>query len=202
MKMQPPSQPLNHAMITHGSSDAMGNLGAREVLSQEGLWFDDNKDRYRWTVEYVSLVKEAYWEKGRNCLKDVVCKVSKKKPTDVIPWLSPDGQRQLLHHKQTNEGFLKRSRQSRLNKITGPKAETRHTQGSISATVIAKKMETVTAAKLFCKTHTNPKDKTFADDRSKATWTELDSMMTELNSTKNEIQQRASREEQQRKMAE
>ncbi|KAJ8421622.1 hypothetical protein Cgig2_027016 [Carnegiea gigantea] len=254
MKMRPPSQPLNHAMITHGSSDAMGNL-----------------------VEHASLVKEAYWEKGRNCLKDVVRKVSKNKPTDVIPWLSPDVQRQLLHHKHTNEGFLKRSRQSRLNKITGPKAETHHTQGSISTVVIAKKMvqisfswETVTTAKLFSNAHTNPKDKTLADDRSgymgeipvieivkqvppleedsslfleavggwseKGTiyglgnsvslfcekptntaiankpsytpsiiaqlQTELDSMMTELNSTKNEIQQRSSREEQQWKMAE
>ncbi|KAJ8420700.1 hypothetical protein Cgig2_011134 [Carnegiea gigantea] len=212
--MRPPSQPLNHAMITHGSSDAMGNL-----------------------VEHASLVKEAYWEKGRNCLKDVVRKVSKNKPTDVIPWLSPDVQRQLLHHKHTNE---------------------------------AKRWETVTTAKLFSNAHTNPKDKTFADDRSgymgeipvieivkqvppleedsslfleavggwseKGTiyglsnsvslfcekptntaiankpsytpsiiaqlQTELDSMMTELNSTKNEIQQRASREEQQWKMAE
>lgn len=104
----------------------------------------------------------------------MVCKVSKKKPTDVIPYLSPDVQWQLLHHKQTNEGFLKRSRQSKLNKITGPKVGTRHTQGSVSAAAIAKKMrkcgETVTTANLFFKTHTKPKDKTFADDRSKATW--------------------------------
>ncbi|KAJ8424917.1 hypothetical protein Cgig2_027313 [Carnegiea gigantea] len=67
---QPPSQPLDHAMIIHGTSDAMGNPGARE-------------DRYRWTAEHASLVKEAYWGKGRNCLKDMVCKVSKKKPTDM-----------------------------------------------------------------------------------------------------------------------
>ena len=35
---QLPSQPLDHAMITYGLSDAMGNPGAREVLSPEGLW--------------------------------------------------------------------------------------------------------------------------------------------------------------------
>jgi len=35
---QPLSQPLDHAMITHGSSDAMGNPGAREVLSPKSLW--------------------------------------------------------------------------------------------------------------------------------------------------------------------
>ncbi|KAJ8445973.1 hypothetical protein Cgig2_001291 [Carnegiea gigantea] len=178
-------------MITHGSSDAMGN-----------------------PAEHASLIKEAYWEKGKNRLKDMVSKVSKKKPTD------------------------------------------------------RKGGDTVTAAKLFSKTHTKPKDKTFADDRSKATWvcikpihlpffeednslfleavggwsekgtvyglgnsvslfyekptnnatankpsytpsviaqlqTKLDSMKTELNSIKNKIQQqRTSREEQQRKMAE
>ena len=98
------------------------------------------QDRYRWTTEHASLVKEAYWQKGRNRLKDMVCKVSKKKPTDVIPWLSPDVHRQLLHHKRTNNGFLRRSTQSRLNKITGPKAGTLHTQGSILAAAIAKKM--------------------------------------------------------------
>ncbi|KAJ8426793.1 hypothetical protein Cgig2_007848 [Carnegiea gigantea] len=148
-------------MITHSSSDAMDNPSARE-------------DRYQWTADHASLVKEAYWEKGRNRLKDMVCKVSKKKLTDVIPWLSPDVHRQLLHHKQTNNGFLRTSRQSRVNKITSPKAGTRHTQGSISAIAIAKKMrkdgEIVTAAKLYSKTHTKPKDKTFTDDRSKATW--------------------------------
>ncbi|KAJ8429234.1 LOW QUALITY PROTEIN: hypothetical protein Cgig2_026270 [Carnegiea gigantea] len=77
---QPSSQPLNHAMITHSSSDAMGNPGVRE-------------DRYRWAAEHASLVKEAHWEKVRNRLKDMVCEVSKKKPTTVIPWLSPDVQR-------------------------------------------------------------------------------------------------------------
>ena len=85
-------------------------------------------------------MKEAYWDKGRNRLKDLVCKVSKKKPTDVIPWISPEVRRQLLHHKRTSKVFLKRSRQAKLNKITGPKAGTRHTQGSISAAAIAKKM--------------------------------------------------------------
>ncbi|KAJ8428545.1 hypothetical protein Cgig2_003793 [Carnegiea gigantea] len=184
-------------MITHGLSNAMGNPGAREVLSPEGLTITKylvkslevskttigllTHDRYRWSAEHAYLIKEAYWEKGKICLKDMVSKMSKKKPTDVIPWLSLDVQRQLLHHKQTNEGFLKRSRQSRLNIITSPKAGTRHTQGSISVAIIVKKMaqitfsqrkggETVTAAKLFSKTHTKPKDKTFADDQSKATW--------------------------------
>ena len=42
---QPPSQPLDHPvishderLISHGSSDATGNPGASEVLSPEGLW--------------------------------------------------------------------------------------------------------------------------------------------------------------------
>ncbi|KAJ8424601.1 hypothetical protein Cgig2_017505 [Carnegiea gigantea] len=76
--------------------------------------------------------------------------------------------------------FLKRSSQSRLNKTTGPKAVTRHTQGFISAAAIAKKMrkggKIVIVAKLFSKTHTKPKDKTFADDRSKAAWEKYPSL--------------------------
>ena len=44
------------------------------------------------------------------------------------------------HHKQTSTGFLKRSRQYRLNKVTGPKAGTCHIQGSVLASAIAKKM--------------------------------------------------------------
>ncbi|KAJ8427654.1 hypothetical protein Cgig2_014534 [Carnegiea gigantea] len=104
----------------------------------------------------------------------MVCKVSTKKFTDVIPWLSPNVQRQLQHHKQTSTGFLKRSRQSRLNKVTEPKAGTCYIQGSVLAFVIAKKMrkagEIVTAAKLFSRTHTKSKDKIFADDRAKAVW--------------------------------
>ena len=99
-----------------------------------------SQDRFRWAAEHAALVKETYWKKGQNRLKDLVCKLSKKKPTDVIPWISPDVRQQLLHHKQTSEVFLKRSRQCRLNKITGPKAGTRHAQGSVSAAAIAKKM--------------------------------------------------------------
>ncbi|KAJ8423336.1 hypothetical protein Cgig2_029730 [Carnegiea gigantea] len=98
------------------------------------------------------------------------CKLSKKKSTDVIPWLSPDvrGSFSIISiHQQ-------RSRQSRLNKVTGPKAGTRHIQGSVSASAIAKKMrkagEIVTVAKLFSRTHAKAKDKIFADDRANAVW--------------------------------
>ena len=81
--------------------------------------------------------------KGKNYLEHLVCKVSKKKPIDMIPWLSLDIQRQLLHHEQTFTGFLKRSRQSRLNKITGHKAGTHHAQGLASVAPIAKKMVSI-----------------------------------------------------------
>ncbi|KAJ8431725.1 LOW QUALITY PROTEIN: hypothetical protein Cgig2_013424 [Carnegiea gigantea] len=142
---QPPSQPLDQALIYHddriisdASSDATGNPGALE-------------DRYCWAVQHAYLLKEAYWDKGKNHLKDMVCKVSKKKPTDVIPRISSD---------------------SKLNKATRPKAGTRHVQGSASYSAIAKKMrkagEIVTAVKLFSKTHTKAKDKIFTDDRAKA----------------------------------
>ncbi|KAJ8430626.1 hypothetical protein Cgig2_008306 [Carnegiea gigantea] len=223
-------------MITHGSYDAMDNPCAREVLFPEGLWFDDNKVTHQVTLSIKSYYRTPYTVGGRRQIT--------LKPFDGMHseyW-------QLLHHKQTNEGFLKRSRQSRLNRITGLKAGTHHTQGSVSATAIAKRMrkggEIVITGKLFSKTHTKPKGKTFADDRSKATWSEkgtvyglgnsvslfyerptnnatankpsytpavivqlqtkLDSMMIELNSAKNEIQQQqlTSREELQQKMTE
>ncbi|KAJ8422488.1 hypothetical protein Cgig2_016924 [Carnegiea gigantea] len=138
------------------------------------------QDRYRWAAEHASVVKEAYWDKGKNRLKDMVCKVGKKKPTDMIPSLSLDVRRQLQHHKQTSTGFLKRSRQYRLNKVIGPKAGTCHIQRSGSASAIAKKTriagEIVTAAKLFSRTHTKGKDKIFADDRSKAVWEKYQSL--------------------------
>ncbi|KAJ8430590.1 hypothetical protein Cgig2_001675 [Carnegiea gigantea] len=109
---------------------------------------------------------------GQNHLKDLVCKVTKKKPEDPIPWLSPDVQEQLLQHKKSSRGFLKRSRQSMLNKTIGPKARSCHILGSVSAAKIAKRLrkagETVTAAKLFAKAHVRAKDKSFSDDRSKA----------------------------------
>ncbi|KAJ8432052.1 hypothetical protein Cgig2_016331 [Carnegiea gigantea] len=73
-----------------------------------------------------------------------------------------------------------------LNKITGPKARSRHTLGSVSATEIAKRLvrlfvtlrsatgakvrETPTAAKLFTMAYVRAKDKSFSDDRSKAVW--------------------------------
>ncbi|KAJ8438672.1 hypothetical protein Cgig2_031637 [Carnegiea gigantea] len=103
-EMQSASQPLDHTMIP---------------VAHLMPW-------------HPSLIKEAYWKKGRNHLKDKLCKVSKKKATNVIPWLSPNVQQQLLHHKQTNKG-------------------------SVSTTIIAKKMskggEIVTTTKLFSKTH-------------------------------------------------
>jgi len=37
-EIQPPSQPVDHEMVLCGSSDAMGNPSAKEVLSLEDLW--------------------------------------------------------------------------------------------------------------------------------------------------------------------
>jgi len=97
------------------------------------------QDRYQWAGKHVSLVNKAYWDKRKNRLKDRVCKLSTKKLTDVIPWLSPNVRRHLQHHKPTSIGFLKRSRQSKLNKVIGPKVVTHHIQGSVSTSTIAKK---------------------------------------------------------------
>ncbi|KAJ8438235.1 hypothetical protein Cgig2_003624 [Carnegiea gigantea] len=123
-------------------------------------------DRYQGAPEHASLVKEEFYRKGQNRLKDLVFKVSKKKPDDPIPWLSPDIREQLIQHKKTSRGFLKRSRQAMLNKIIRPKVRSRHTLGLVSAAKIAKCLavkglllgqrkagETPTAAKLFAKAH-------------------------------------------------
>ncbi|KAJ8438675.1 hypothetical protein Cgig2_031640 [Carnegiea gigantea] len=97
-EMQSASQPLDHTMITYGSHDAMGNLGAREQ-----------------SIHLLS--RKHIGRKG-----EIILKI--RNQLNVIPWLSPDVQQQLLHHKRANKGFLKRSRQSMLNKTTGPKART------------------------------------------------------------------------------
>ncbi|KAJ8421735.1 hypothetical protein Cgig2_008551 [Carnegiea gigantea] len=186
--------PTGNAIVSHSASDRTGNLSAPQILSPE---------------EHASLVKEKFYQKGQNRLKDLVCKVSKKKPEDPIPWLSLDVRVQLVQHKKTSRGFLKRSRQSMLNKITGPKARSHHTLGSVSTAEIAKRLrkarETPVAAKLFAKARVRAKDKSFSDDRSKAVWlqSELDLTKAGLNSTKNELQeQRQSMENQQRMMEE
>ncbi|KAJ8426364.1 hypothetical protein Cgig2_001890 [Carnegiea gigantea] len=88
------------------------DYNAKLLVMETFVLFDHNKvsrqvtDRYRWATKHASLVKEAYWDKGKNYHKDMVCKVSKKKLTDVIPWLSPYVQRQLQHHKQTSTSFF------------------------------------------------------------------------------------------------
>ncbi|KAJ8444581.1 LOW QUALITY PROTEIN: hypothetical protein Cgig2_013860 [Carnegiea gigantea] len=105
----------------------------------------------------------------KNHLKDLVCKVTKKKPEGPIPSLSPDVREQLLQHKKSSRGFLKRSRQSMLNKTTGPKARSPYILGS-------KAGEIPTAAKLFAKARVRAKEKSFSDDRSKAVWDKYQSL--------------------------
>ncbi|KAJ8444507.1 LOW QUALITY PROTEIN: hypothetical protein Cgig2_028322 [Carnegiea gigantea] len=129
-------------------------------------------DQYQWAPEMHLWLKKNFTEKTR--LKDLVCNVTKKKREDPTPWLSPDVQEQLLQHKKSSRGFLKRSRQSMLNKTIGPKARSRHILGSVSAAEITKRLrkagETPTATKLFAKAHVRAKDKSFSDDQSKAVW--------------------------------
>ncbi|KAJ8425784.1 hypothetical protein Cgig2_008601 [Carnegiea gigantea] len=181
-------------------------------------------DRYQWAPEHASLVKEKFYQKGQNYLKDLVCKVTKKKLEDPIRWLSLNVREQLLQHKKSSRGLLKRSRQSMLNKTTGPKARSRHILGSVSADEIAKRLEDdglfLEAAGGWTKKGTvyglgnateyfykRPPIGTYF---IKPSYTpsivsqlpnELDSTKVELNSTKNELQQhRQSVENQQRMM--
>ncbi|KAJ8447250.1 hypothetical protein Cgig2_030481 [Carnegiea gigantea] len=146
--------PTENAIVSHSPSDRTGNLSAPQILSPEGLItkkyplksLEVSKattellDRYQWAPEHTSLVKEEFYQKGQNHLKDLICKVSKKKPKDHIPWLSLDVREQLIQHKRTSRGFLKRSRQAMLNKITRPKTRNRHILGSVSATELANRL--------------------------------------------------------------
>ncbi|KAJ8425499.1 hypothetical protein Cgig2_015892 [Carnegiea gigantea] len=134
---------LSHddTMISHGLSDGTGNPGAR----------------YQWVAEHASLVKEAYWDKGKNLLKDMLCEVSKKKPTDVIPWLSPNVR------DQGNSGQTKL-----LGLKLGPVLLNDYCKDNGMHLLIQKARETITAMKLFSRTYMKAKDKSFAYDRSKA----------------------------------
>ncbi|KAJ8421261.1 hypothetical protein Cgig2_004341 [Carnegiea gigantea] len=183
-KTQPPSQPLDHSMISmmiesflmvHQMQWAIQVPWRFFAMRVYGLTITKYLIKSLYVskatiglfthigVEHASVMEEAYWDIGKNRLKDMVCKVSKNKPIDVLSWLSPD------YHKQTSTGFLKRSRQSALNKVTMPKAGTRisfnfcNCKEDGTHLLIQRKVgEIVTATKLFSRTRRKTKDKIFS----------------------------------------
>ncbi|KAJ8447057.1 hypothetical protein Cgig2_025434 [Carnegiea gigantea] len=209
-EMQPPSQPLDHVMITHGSFEAMGNPGARE-------------DQYRWSAEHASLVKEAYWEKGKNCLKDMVSKRKGGETVTAAKLFSKHIQSprtrllqmidQRLHGYASNQfifpSLVNEKYQSlKLAKQVPPLEE----DNSLFLKVVSGWSEKGTihglgnSVSLFYEKPTNnatANKPSYTPSVVTQLQTKLDSTKTDLNSIKNEIQQqRTSREEQQQKMAE
>ncbi|KAJ8435544.1 hypothetical protein Cgig2_034115 [Carnegiea gigantea] len=215
-EMQPLSQPLDHVMITHGSSDAMGNLDARE-------------DQYRWATEHASLVKEAYCEKGKNRLQDMVCKVSNKKPTDVIVTAAKFFSK--IHIKPKDKTFV--YDRSKATWVCIKAIHLPFFGGRSIIAILQEKYQLLKLAKqvppseednsLFLEAvggwsekrnvyelgNSKPTNNATANKPSYTPsviaqlQTELDLMKTELNSIKNDIQQqRTSREKQQRKLGE
>ncbi|KAJ8426209.1 hypothetical protein Cgig2_028299 [Carnegiea gigantea] len=133
-------------------------------------------DRYRWSAEHASLVKEAYWEKGKNPLKDMVSK-EKYQSLKLVKQVPPS--------EEDNSLFLE---------AIGGWSErgTVYGLGNSVSLFYEKPTNNATANK--------PSYTPFVVAQLQI---ELDSTKIKLNSIKNEIQQqRTSREEQQRKMAE
>ncbi|KAJ8446472.1 hypothetical protein Cgig2_028439 [Carnegiea gigantea] len=165
---QPPSQPLDHPVISHderpmshGSSNATGNPGASE-------------DRYRWAAEHASLVKEAYWDKGQNRLKDMVCK-EKYQSLKVAKQVPPSTEDDSLFLEAVG-GWSNKGTVYGLGNSVG----------------------------LFYEKPVNPitwKMPCYTPSIASQLQSELEMTKTELNSTKNELQQqRTSMEEQQRQL--
>ncbi|KAJ8423377.1 hypothetical protein Cgig2_021850 [Carnegiea gigantea] len=190
---QPQTESQQNTLIPGGPSDATANSITPQTLSPEGLiakkyLIKSLEDRYQWAPEHGTLIKEKFYQKDQNHLKDLVCKVSKKILEDPIPWLSFNVRDQLLQHK-TSKSFLKRSRQGRLNKTTAPKARSRYTLGSKDNVC-----ELGNATDIFFKRPTvgTSSDKpSYTPSLGSQLRSELDSMKIELNSTKT-IAKRAS----------
>ena len=67
-------------------------------------------------------------------------KAAKGPPEEVIPWMMDDVGASFKYKRETDEEFKKRSEWNRKNKTEGPKAMIGHNQGSISATMWAKRL--------------------------------------------------------------
>ena len=67
---------------------------------------------------------------------------------NICDWMTVDMRKRVLTLKST-DAFKKKPTQNRKNKVTGPKAGTLHTSGSISASQWAKRMVLVTYLSLL-----------------------------------------------------
>ncbi|KAL2935342.1 hypothetical protein RDABS01_018460 [Bienertia sinuspersici] len=143
----------------HISNSTNGaNSESRPMIDPAGLWFDHYslsrfQQRYQWDVNHNDLVEQNFGKKAAICLKHLVNRVGNS--SNEIPWMSDDVRKELKKARGEKRGIL-------------------HSQGSISATEIARrKMKETgkmpTAAQLFLDNHTK-KDKTFVSDEAKKIW--------------------------------
>ena len=73
-------------------------------------------------------------------VKDIVNKAEKKPLEKIIHWMTDDLRASLKNKRKTDEEFKKRSTRNRRNKTEGSKAKIGHSQGSISATMWARRL--------------------------------------------------------------
>lgn len=137
------------------------------------FWWRLFKARFSWADEHAELVKLEFEYKAVDRLKDLVCKASKA-PAHKVTWMT-ENIRNALAAKRDSDPFKKKSAQCSKNKLTGPKAGTRHSNGCVSTAELAKRLmekegKKPTAAALFVKTHTRKQglesETTFVDQRS------------------------------------
>jgi len=103
------------------------------------------QSQYTWPEELNDKVYKSWKKKASERLRDMVFKAMKE---TICDWMTVDMRRRVLALKSTDE-FKKKSTQNRKNKVTGPKAGTLHTSGSISASQWARRMVLVTYLSLL-----------------------------------------------------
>ncbi|KAL2904190.1 hypothetical protein RDABS01_002900 [Bienertia sinuspersici] len=134
-------------------------------------WWNRFQQRYQWDVNHNDLVEQNFGKKATICLKHLVNRVGNS--SNEIPWMSDDVRKELKKVRSSTD-FKKKSDKARKNRLEGKKRGILHSQGSISATEIARrKMKETgkmpTAAQLFLDNH-KKKDKTFVSDEAKKIW--------------------------------
>ncbi|KAL2928804.1 hypothetical protein RDABS01_034215 [Bienertia sinuspersici] len=154
-----------------GSSSEMPHESEDDEIEHQPFDSIRDEQRYQWDVNHNDLVEQNFGKKAAICLKHLVNRVGNS--SNEIPWMSDDVRKELKKVRSSTD-FKKKSDKARKNRLEGKKRGILHSQGSISATEIARrKMKETgkmpTAAQLFLDNHTK-KDKTFVSDEAKKIW--------------------------------
>ncbi|KAK9756463.1 hypothetical protein RND81_01G099500 [Saponaria officinalis] len=100
-------------------------------------WWRFFRDKFKWLPVHSHMAKDEFIKKAGNRIKDMVNKASKVPDHKRIFWMSTKI-RQRLKTIRSSPDFKKRSKKYLHNRMGGPKAGTKHCQGSISSMQIAK----------------------------------------------------------------